>query len=81
MKYFITGNRITRIEDRSGNWMQIAPTGVTSNTGRNVAIERNVQGLITKISEPAPGGAMRYEYDARGRLARWINLRTRLEIT
>ncbi|BDC49797.1 hypothetical protein F183_A21130 [Bryobacterales bacterium F-183] len=74
LKYWITGGRITRMEDRVGNWMQIDLNGVTSNTGRNIAIERNVQGLVTKIKEPTPGGEMRYEYDAQGRLIRWINL-------
>jgi len=74
LKYTIDNGKITRMEDRSGNWIQIGLTGVTSSTGRNVVFERNAQGLITKIKEPSPGGEMRYEYDAQSRLVRWINL-------
>ena len=78
LKYTIDSGKITRMEDRAGNWMQIAPTGITTNTGRNVVIERNAQGLITRINEPSPGGGMRYEYDVQGRLVRWINLSAKI---
>lgn len=72
-RYFISGNTITRMEDRSGNWINIAPTGVTSNTGRNVAFERNLQGLITRVRGTVAGDELNYEYDTQGRLVRFLD--------
>lgn len=75
--YIISGKSITRMEDRAGNWIQIALNGITSNTGRNVVIERDGQNLITKIAAPdtesVPGGEVRYQYDPQGRLIAFID--------
>jgi choice-of-anchor C domain-containing protein len=72
MKYEITDGAVTRMEDRNGNWLKITKDGVESNTRRSVGFERDSAGRITRVNEPAPGGSLRYEYDAQGRLRRFI---------
>jgi RHS repeat-associated protein len=70
--YEIMGSAIRRMTDRNGNWLEITPTGITSNTGRNVVIARDFLGRITRITPPS-GGQLRYEYDAAGRLSRYLD--------
>lgn len=73
--YTITSSGgVRRMEDRSGNWMEITPDGVTTNTGQDIPFVRDGQGRIVEIREPAPAtGKLRYEYDEQGRLARFLD--------
>jgi choice-of-anchor C domain-containing protein len=65
---------VRRMEDRSGNWMEITPNGVTTNTGQDIPFVRDGQGRIVEIGEPAPAtGKLRYGYDEQGRLARFLD--------
>ncbi len=63
---------ITRIEDRNGNWVQIAPAGISASNGRNVQFTRDGAGRITQIAD-ARGNRQTYAYDAQGRLIQHLD--------
>jgi len=73
VKYTIKSGKVTRMEDRVGNWIEISSKGVTTNFGRDVTFVRDGSGRITQIIEPGGSGSLRYEYDAQGRLVRFLN--------
>ncbi len=66
-KFTIVNSVITRIEDRNGNWVQIAANGISASNGRNATFTRDGAGRITQIRD-ARGQQHTYSYDAQGRL-------------
>lgn len=70
VKYTIRSGKVTRMEDRAGNWMIITPSGVQSNSGRNVAFQRDGAGRIVTLVDPK-NNSIRYEYDGAGRLSKY----------
>lgn len=67
VKFTIVNSTITRIEDRNGNWVQIAATGISASNGRNAVFKRDSAGRITQIRD-ARGQQHIYSYDSQGRL-------------
>ncbi len=75
--YFVNAQgAISRIEDRSANFVTIASTGITSSDGRVVRIERDSQSRITRIFEQVPVAGspttpaeVRYTYGTNGSIA------------
>ncbi|MCC6540562.1 MAG: VCBS repeat-containing protein [Bryobacterales bacterium] len=78
VKYTIDHGIVTRMEDRTGNWLEFSAAGLRSNVGADVPFERDSAGRIVRITEPAgasgPGGSLRYEYDSQGRLIRFTDI-------
>jgi RHS repeat-associated protein len=58
---------VTKVADLNGNSLSIGANGITHSTGKSVAINRNVQGNITSISDPN-GNVLSYSYDGNGNL-------------
>jgi RHS repeat-associated protein len=58
---------VTNVADLNGNSLSISANGITHSTGKSVAINRNVQGNITSISDPN-GNVLLYSYDGNGNL-------------
>ena len=56
-----------RIEDRNGNSISIASSGVTHSTGKSIAFTRDGSGRITAITDPL-NESLTYQYDAAGDL-------------
>ncbi|AFY70885.1 RHS repeat-associated core domain protein [Thalassoporum mexicanum PCC 7367] len=61
-----TGDLLT-VTDRNGNQLTFTDAGVESSTGKQVVFERNAQGRITALIDPA-GNRITYDYDANGDL-------------
>ncbi|WP_051039833.1 RHS repeat-associated core domain-containing protein [Synechococcus sp. PCC 7336] len=61
-----TGDLVT-VEDRNGNLLTYSDDGIVSSTGQSVSFERNAQGRIVSVLDPA-GQRIQYEYDAAGDL-------------
>src|SRR5262249_17903764 len=59
---------ISHIEDRSGNFVDIAPSAITTSTGLTVPIVRGPGNRITRIGEPIGSNGITYNYDGAGRL-------------
>ncbi len=59
---------VTSLTDPNGNALTIGVNGVSSSTGTNVVFQRDAQGRITRITDPA-GKAMTYAYNTGGGLA------------
>ncbi len=59
---------VTSLTDPNGNTLTIGAGGVSSSTGTNVVFQRDAQGRITTITDPA-GKAMTYAYNTGGDLA------------
>ncbi|BAZ50329.1 YD repeat protein [Nostoc sp. NIES-4103] len=55
------------ITDRNGNKLTYTDAGIFSSTGQSITFERDAQGRITEIIDPA-GIAIAYSYDAQGNL-------------
>ena len=60
---------ISRIDDRAGNFVTIAPTAIATSWGVTVPITRSAGNRITRIGEPSGSNGITYGYDAAGRLA------------
>lgn len=59
---------VRQIEDPNGNRIDIFPSGIIHSGGRSVLFDRDAEGRVVQITDPA-GGALTYTYDARGDLA------------
>jgi RHS repeat-associated protein len=59
---------ISRIEDRAGNFVTIAPNAIATSSGLTVPIVRGAGNRITRIGEPTGTNGINYSYDAAGRL-------------
>jgi RHS repeat-associated protein len=57
------------ITDVNGNVLNVSSAGVVSSRGTATAFQRDGQGRITRITDPA-GASLTYEYNAQGRLSR-----------
>lgn len=57
----------TKVVDRRGNSLTLSDSGIVSSDGRDVDFERDTQGRILTMTDPA-GNVTRYRYDARGDL-------------
>lgn len=51
----------------NGNTVTFSANGIVSSTGKSIVFDRDTQGRIVKITDPA-GQAMTYAYDASGNL-------------
>jgi RHS repeat-associated protein len=61
-----TGDLLTAT-DSNGNKLTFSDAGIASSTGKSVTFERDSQGRIVSVTDPA-GEKVRYEYDAKGDL-------------
>jgi RHS repeat-associated protein len=59
---------ISHIEDRSGNFVDITPSAISTSSGLTVPIVRGDGNRITRIGEPAGANGIAYSYDGSGRL-------------
>ncbi len=71
---------LERIEDPSGNAIDVRPNGLFSSRGPAVAFERDAAGRILRIVEPDPDpsdgqppGRLEYAFDALGNLTSFTN--------
>ena len=58
---------VTYLEDTSGNALDITPNGITHSSGLGIDFERDAEGRIRRIVDPA-SRTIDYEYDAAGDL-------------
>ena len=58
---------VTRVEDRNSNYVEINENGIISSCGRSVNFERDTEGRILSMVDPA-GNELHYAYDADGDL-------------
>lgn len=58
---------VTRVADLDGNSLTFGPADITHSSGRSIALERDVQERITRITDPE-GESLVYEYDGAGDL-------------
>ncbi len=58
---------LERVEDRNGNSLSFGPGGITHSSGQSVGFERDAQGRITRLTDPA-GQVQTYAYSAAGDL-------------
>ncbi|RLJ15756.1 hypothetical protein DJ030_17965 [bacterium endosymbiont of Escarpia laminata] len=78
MVYDINQTRgVTRIEDRSGNTLEIGDAGIVSRDSagalvKQVVFNRNAEGRITSVVDPL-GHAFNYLYDGDGRLVQAVD--------
>jgi YD repeat-containing protein len=56
------------MQDRNGNTVYVAPTGVIHSAGKGIVFQRDSAGRLTKMTDPA-GNALTYTYDSDGNLA------------
>ena len=75
VKYTISElDGLQKIEDVSGNTIEVTPDGIVSSLGISLTFERDAQGRITTIWEPSepgssePPGSVVYGYDGVGNL-------------
>jgi RHS repeat-associated protein len=61
-----TGDLLTAT-DANGNKLTFSDAGIASSTGKSVTFERDAQGRIVSVVDPA-GKKVKYEYDAKGDL-------------
>jgi RHS repeat-associated protein len=66
------GVGIEQIQDPFGNTLSYGPNGIVHSAGLSVAFERDLQGRITRITDPA-GKSIQYRYNARGELEAMID--------
>lgn len=66
-------DRVLRsIEDRNGNRLTITDDEIAHSSGLGIDLERDAQGRITRITDPA-GRIQTYAYDAEGNLVRHVD--------
>lgn len=58
---------VERIVDPNGNTLTFSENGITHSAGKSVVFDRDVQGRITRITDPV-GNVRSYDYDANGDL-------------
>ena len=63
------GVGMTRMEDTTGHIVTVTDRGVSSNRGPGITFDRDPQGRVTVITDPA-GKQARYAYDAAGDLVK-----------
>jgi RHS repeat-associated protein len=63
---------LEKITDPNGNTITFTPAGITSSAGPAVVFQRDAQGRIAEIDDPADN-AIRYQYDANGDLSATTN--------
>jgi RHS repeat-associated protein len=61
-----TGDLLTAT-DANGNKLTFSDAGIASSSGKSVTFERDTQGRIVSVVDPA-GEKVKYEYDAKGDL-------------
>ncbi len=61
-------NGVTRIVDANGNRIDFTPTGISHSNGVSIVLERDGQGRITRVVDPA-GAELLYGYGGSGDLA------------
>jgi RHS repeat-associated protein len=61
------GTGLQSITDLNGNTITITPTGIQHSSGKSVVFQRDVNGRITQITDPA-GNILQYTYDLNGNL-------------
>jgi YD repeat-containing protein len=61
------GTGVTKLEDLSGNALEIAAAGITHSSGASIAFERDAEGRITQVTDPR-GNTLSYLYDTAGDL-------------
>jgi RHS repeat-associated protein len=59
---------IVRIQDANANALTIGEGGIVHSSGKGIAFQRDPEGRITRITDPA-GDTLHYTYDASGDLA------------
>ncbi len=59
--------KLRSVTDPNGNTLSFTDAGITSSTGLQVTFERDPQGHITSVIDPA-GNRVLYQYDAQGDL-------------
>ncbi|MBI5558638.1 MAG: PKD domain-containing protein [Deltaproteobacteria bacterium] len=64
---------VSRIEDRSGNYVEILADGIFTNSGRSVSFERDGDGRITSMKDGDDVELARYTYDANGDLVEYAD--------
>jgi RHS repeat-associated protein len=62
-----TTGDLETVSDRNGNTLTFTDAAITSSTGQKVTFERNTQGQITSVIDPA-GKRVTYTYDTLGDL-------------
>ncbi len=69
IRYRVDGNTgdVESITDRNGNVLSFNEAGISSSTGEAITFERDPQGRITAVIDPA-GNRIGYEYNAMGDL-------------
>ncbi|MCB1762196.1 MAG: VCBS repeat-containing protein, partial [Gammaproteobacteria bacterium] len=68
---------VTRIEDRSGNYLEVGEEGISSHDSsgalvKAVVFNRDVNGLIASVVDPL-GNTFNYHYDSSGRLIQTVD--------
>ena len=58
---------LVSMTDLNGNSVTFTDNGIISSTGKSIVFDRDANGHITRITDPA-GAAMNYGYDASGNL-------------
>ena len=58
---------VTLVEDLNGNQLTITPAGINHSSGKSIVFERDVEGRITRITDPLDR-ANSYAYDTSGDL-------------
>ena len=61
------GVGVTKIVDANDNALTFTPGGIAHSSGVSIAFERDGEGRVTRITDPA-GGELGYGYDAAGDL-------------
>jgi RHS repeat-associated protein len=67
--YTIDGQmgKLRTVADRNGNTLTFSSAGILSSTGKGVTFERDPQGRISAVVDPA-GGRITYRYEGQGNL-------------
>lgn len=61
------GAGLESVKDTNGNTLTVSANGITHSSGKSVTFQRDAQGRITQIADPA-GKSNVYTYDANGDL-------------
>ena len=62
-----TSGALMTVANRAGSTLSFSPSGISSDTGVSIALERDFRGRIDKITDPQ-GRTLLYQYDGRGDL-------------
>lgn len=61
------GDRVRSITDRNGNSVTFSATGISHSSGRSITLDRDAEGRVTRLTDPA-GNAQTYTYSGAGHL-------------